>query len=199
MFEFLAAAFAVVTTVLEITVNLAVFATIVMKVLQSLGIIGPEEEKPEDLGDKALQAEEAGIVPENYDSYEAYLKDVESFETDPEKSSQIDDEAKLKKGAELVTTAMIEKFGNIAEDLCMIIARNPEYFEKRMPLIMSELKDTPDKLGDVTEYLQGRRSDVDKDNESLSLLYDVEKKINPDATMDELENNLKEIEARGAK
>lgn len=198
MLELLAAAVAVISTVLEVTVNLALFATIVLKVLQALGIIG-QEEKPEELGDKAIQAEEAGIVPENYDSYEEYLNAVESFETDPEKSIQIGEEEKLQKGAELVTTAMIEKFGNVAEDLCMIIARNPEYFEKRMPLIISELKDFPEKLGEVTDYLQGKHTDIEADKEAISILYGVEKQVNPDVTMDAWEKELNEIEARGAK
>lgn len=96
MFELLAAAAALLPTILEVTVNLVIFAAIVTKALQALGIIGPDENAKE-LGDKAIQAEEEGITPENYDSYEEYMDAVRKFELDPEKSEQIEDEDKLKK------------------------------------------------------------------------------------------------------
>ncbi|MDY6294970.1 MAG: hypothetical protein SPL45_01550, partial [Schwartzia succinivorans] len=77
--------------------DLLMFAQIIMGILKGLGLIKPEEDV-EDLGDKALQAEEEGITPEKYDSYEEYLKAVEEFEIDPEKSKEIDEGKKLEKG-----------------------------------------------------------------------------------------------------
>ena len=41
---------------------------------------------PEQLGDKALQADEDGIHPDNYDTFGEYLNAVEEFEIDPDKS-----------------------------------------------------------------------------------------------------------------
>lgn len=199
MFELLAAAAALLPTILEVTVNLVIFAAIVTKALQALGIIGPNENAKE-LGDKAIQAEEEGITPENYDSYEEYMDAVRKFELDPEKSEQIEDEDKLKKGTEIFTTVMVDRLGKVsAEDLLVVMAKNPMYFENRMPLIMEKLKDTPEKLKDITDFMQGRHYSPEKDDEVASVLYDVEKKVNPDATMEGMLRDLKEIEKRGGR
>ena len=199
MFELLAAAAALLPTILEVTVNLVIFAAIVTKALQALGIIGPDENAKE-LGDKAIQAEEEGITPENYDSYEEYMDAVRKFELDPEKSEQIEDEDKLKKGTEIFTTVMVDRLGKVsAEDLLVVMAKNPMYFENRMPLIMEKLKDTPEKLKDITDFMQGRHYSPEKDDEVASVLYDIEKKVNPDATMEGMLRDLKEIEKRGGR
>ena len=169
------------------------------KALQALGIIGPDENAKE-LGDKAIQAEEEGITPENYDSYEEYMDAVRKFELDPEKSEQIEDEDKLKKGTEIFTTVMVDRLGKVsAEDLLVVMAKNPIYFENRMPLLMEKLKDTPEKLKDITDFMQGRHYSPEKDDEVASVLYDVEKKVNPDATMEGMLRDLKEIEKRGGR
>lgn len=199
MFELLAAAAALLPTILEVTVNLVIFAAIVTKALQALGIIGPDENAKE-LGDKAIQAEEEGITPENYDSYEEYMDAVRKFELDPEKSEQIEDEDKLKKETEIFTTVMVDRLGKVsAEDLLVVMAKNPMYFENRMPLLMEKLKDTPEKLKDITDFMQGRHYSPEKDDEVASVLYDVEKKVNPDATMEGMLRDLKEIEKRGGR
>ena len=199
MFELLAAAAALLPTILEVTVNLVIFATIVTKALQALGIIGPDENAKE-LGDKAIQAEEEGITPENYDSYEEYMDAVRKSELDPEKSEQIEDEDKLKKGTEIFTTVMVDRLGKVsAEDLLVVMAKNPIYFENRMPLLMEKLKDTPEKLKDITDFMQGRHYSPEKDDEVASVLYDVEKKVNPDATKEGMLRDLKEIEKRGGR
>lgn len=56
------------------------------------------------------------------------------------------------------------------------MAKNPMYFENRMPLLMEKLKDTPEKLKDITDFMQGRHYSPEKDDEVASVLYDVEKK-----------------------
>ena len=67
---------------------------------KALGLIRPETQV-EDLGDQALQAEEAGITPDAFDAYEDYVKAVESFQLDPEKSKQFTPAEKEKNQSKL--------------------------------------------------------------------------------------------------
>lgn len=102
--------------------NLIQVVNIIIGIVKGLGIVQPEENAT-DLGDKALQAEEAGITPENYDSYEEYLKAVEKFETNPKRSAKIDENEKLQKGAEIITATLIENADSIRN-------KNVEYILK---------------------------------------------------------------------
>ena len=45
--------------------------TVIVDLCKSLGII-EDEENPEELGDKALQAEEDGMGPDSFDSWSEY-------------------------------------------------------------------------------------------------------------------------------
>ena len=51
--------------------NILEFSQIISGILKGLGLIKPDEEVT-DLGDKALQAKEEGIAPENYRILEGY-------------------------------------------------------------------------------------------------------------------------------
>ena len=48
-------------------------AKLVTAIGKALGLV-KEDEKPEDLGDKALQAEEQGITPDKFKSYFSFSK-----------------------------------------------------------------------------------------------------------------------------
>lgn len=85
---------------------------ILTEIVKALGIINPDENAT-DLGDKALQAEAQGIVPEKYDNYQEYLKAVQNFELDPEKSTCFSEIDKLSKGVELIALGANKKFNNI--------------------------------------------------------------------------------------
>ena len=85
---------------------------ILTEIVKALGIINPDENAT-DLGDKALQAEAQGIVPEKYDNYQEYLKAVQNFEIDPEKSTGFSDIEKLSKRVELIALGANEKFKNM--------------------------------------------------------------------------------------
>ena len=87
---------------LGLTIEVAkLVGNILTEIVKSLGIINPDENAT-DLGDKALQAEAQGIVPEKYDNYQEYLKAVQNFELDPEKSTCFSEIDKLSKGVEFI-------------------------------------------------------------------------------------------------
>ena len=73
--------------------TLKVVGNAFVKLGKTLGLIKPET-KVEDLGDKAIQSE---YKPEDYNSYAEYVKAVEDYKLDPEKSKNISEEEKIKK------------------------------------------------------------------------------------------------------
>ena len=65
--------------------SLGMVANVVVAVCQILSILR-QDESAEDLGDRALQAAENGIRPENFDRYDDYLDSIRKFEINPEKA-----------------------------------------------------------------------------------------------------------------
>ena len=85
-------------------------------VCKALGILDADE-NTEDLGDRAMQAEEAGIKPENFETYQEYKATIDAFELDPEKSEKYKPEEKVAAGLGVEFWALEDKFGKGAGDL----------------------------------------------------------------------------------
>ena len=172
--------------------NLFSIVNIIIGIVKGLGIVQPEETAT-DLGDKALQAEEAGIKPENYDSYEEYLKAVEKFETNPERSAEIKEEEKLQKGAEVMTATLIERYGDLIIALFEIIAKNPTYFEQRMPFFTEMQRNDATTFADITRYMSGKETDINKADSTLEKIFEVEKKVEPDTSIADMMKNIEKL------
>jgi len=172
--------------------NLLQIANIIIGIVKGLGIVEPEENAT-DLGDKALQAEEAGITPEKYDSYEEYLKAVEKFEINPERSTELKEEEKLQKGAEVMTAALIERFGDPIIALFEIIAKNPTYFEQRMPFFTEMQRNDATTFADITRYMSGKETDINKADSTLEKIFEVEKKVEPDTSIADMMKNIEKL------
>lgn len=105
--------------------GLRVIGNVLTSLGKALGLIKPET-KVEDLGDKAIQSE---YNPENFDSYADYVKAVEAYDLDPEKSKLTTEEEKIKKGMELAAGVTIEKYQDFPiEEFCVAVGQNPEFF-----------------------------------------------------------------------
>ena len=172
--------------------NFIQIANIIIGIVQGLEIVEPEENAT-DLGDKALQAEEAGITPENYDSYGEYLKAVEKFETNPERSAEIEEDKKIQKGAEVITATLVERYGDPIIALFEIIAKNPSYFEQRMPFFTEMQKTDSNTFADITRYMSGKETDINKADETLEKIFEVEKKVDPDTTIADMMKNIEKL------
>lgn len=191
--EIVSTAAALLPKIIEVVgKNILEFAQIISGMMKGLGLIKPDEEVT-DLGDKALQAADDGITPEKYDTYEEYLKAIEDFDLDPEKSKDIDDGKKLEKGVEVITATLVERYGEVMGDFLLLIGKNQPYFFERMPLITTVMRDSLANFGDIVRYIQGTETDTKKSNDTLRVLYDVEKRVNPEATIDDLMNNIEKL------
>lgn len=179
--------------VIEIVgVNLLQFARIISDIFKELGFLPPEENII-DLGNKAIQAEEQGIRPENYDSYNEYLTAVQAFEIDDERTDFIDENKKIEKGVEIITATLVEDYGEIIMDLFMLIAKHPYYFENRMSYFLEIQKTDPHILSDITRYIEKKENDIDIADKTLGKIYEVEKKINDNVSLQDMMNEIEKL------
>lgn len=78
----------IILRVINVVVN------VVETVCKTLGI-WQDGDKPEELGDKAIQGAEVGITRDKYDTYDEYLNKIREVQLDPEVSAKVPSEAKL--------------------------------------------------------------------------------------------------------
>ena len=167
--------------------GLKILANALIGVAKGLGLI-KSERKVEDLGDKALQAEEEGIIPENYSTYEAYVKDIEEFEVDPEKSKMISEEAKIQKGIELTVALTMEHFPELPIDKFFeCVCKNTDYFTaEKISEIVKLLSVDGKYINDILKYVDGTEKNPKAIENTMKTLIDIEKKVNP---------NIKDLDA----
>lgn len=144
---------------------------------KALGLIKPET-KVEELGDKAIQSE---YKPEDYDTYAEYVKAVEDYDLDPEKSKLSTEEEKVLKGAELASGSMIEKFKEFPmQEFCIAAGKNPDFFtETKMSEIGKLIQNDGQNIANILNYVNGSEKDSGKLQSTIDMLVDVEKKTDP--------------------
>ena len=151
-----------------------------VNVCKALGLI-EEDTDPEELGDKAIQAEESGIKPENFKTYEDYVKAVENFEIDPEKSKLTTEKEKAVKASELSAGLLLEKMPDVN------IAGIPLLAEKLPPekiaAIISTLKDgLGSTYNNIIGVVTNKEKDTSKISDGLSALALIEKTLDSSLT-----------------
>lgn len=158
---------------------------------KALGLIKPET-KVEDLGDKAIQS---GYNPEDYNSYAEYVKSVEEYDLDPEKSKLTTEEEKIKKGMELASGVTIEKFNGFPiQDFCIEVGKNPEYFTEAKIGEIAKLIETDGKyIPGILNYMSGVEKDEMKNLRIVNTLVDVEKKVDTSISDKEALKNVLQI------
>lgn len=178
---------AIVTAATTVTKALAVvglavqglrsLGNVFMSLGKALGLIKPEM-KVEDLGDKAIQS---GYNPEDYDSYAEYVKAVEDYDLDPEKSKLTTEEEKIKKGMELATGVTIEKYHEFPiEDFCIAVGNNQKYFtSEKMGEIAKLIQSDGQYIPNLLNYMNGTEKDSAKIQNAVETLVGVEKSVNP--------------------
>lgn len=158
--------------------GLKVIGNVLTSLGKALGLIKPET-KVDELGDKAIQS---GYNPEDYDSYEAYVKAVEDFDDlDPEKSKSISEEEKIKKGMELSSGVVIEKYKDFPiDEFCIAVGQNPDFFtEAKMGEIAKLMQVDGQHIPSILNYVNGSEKDDAKIQSAVDTLVSVEKATNP--------------------
>lgn len=160
---------------------ISVVTTVITVVSNALGLT--KTENPEELGQKALQAEEQNIRPENFKTYEEYVKEVESLNLDPERTSKWTKEQKEAKAFELGTMLLTEKFGQNASTLIIDIAKRPDFFTPERAKHYLEVGQAQNiDLSKISDLLNNKTSDLKSVVEAKDLMFEIEKSLNPNLT-----------------
>lgn len=117
----------IVTELEPVAVALGKFAA---AFLQGMGVLKPNE-KPEDIGERALQAAEKGVTIEQFDNFDSYLAALRDFDLDAEKAAKRSTAEKLVAGIGVCTIAMERKYNaapGSLDTLWLLPIANPSYF-----------------------------------------------------------------------
>ena len=123
--------------------------------LQGLGILQPGE-KVQELGERALQAAQSGIVIDKFDNFGGYMDALRKFEIDPDLSAKRSPAEKLVAGLGVGTVAVEDKYNaerGSLNGMWLLPIANPGYFT---PERMQSLVSTGRLGSDVYAYLEQR-------------------------------------------
>ena len=127
---------------------------------QVLNLFRPDE-KVEDIGDRALQAQEKDIKPEKFENFDAYMDGLRNFDLDPEVSDKTSTATKLVAGMAVATLGMEDKFSlerGSLNGIWLLPMTNSDYFT---PERMKSLLENGKVIGDIGAYLEKRMSGED--------------------------------------
>jgi len=162
--------------------GLKVIGNAVASIAKALGIIKPERDVA-DIGDRALQAEEKGMTPDKFSSYEAWVKAIEKDDWgyDPEKNKDMDEKTKILKGVEVSSGVTMERFPGLPiQDFFKLTAKNPEFFTvERMDEIGKIAGNDEDEFGKIVNYVTGSAKDHTTVDAATDILMDIERAIDP--------------------
>lgn len=168
--------------------GLRVIGNAIAAIGKALGIFKPERDI-EEIGDRALQAEEKGLTPDQYASYEAWVNAIEKDDWgyDPEKNKDMDPNEKVMKGIEVSSAVAIEKFPALPmESFFTVASKNPEIFTvERMTEIGKLVNEDGDGFEKVVGYITGTVKDHTSIDTATDILMDIEKEMNPGISDDE--------------
>lgn len=162
--------------------GLKVIGNAIASIPKALGIIKPERDV-EEIGDRAFQAEEKGMTPNKYSSYEAWVKDIEKDDWgyDPEKNKDMEPQKKVLKGVEVSTAVTMERFpGFPIQEFFSLAGKNPEFFTvERMNEIGKLASADSDAFEKVVNYVTGSARDHTTVDAASDILMDIERTIDP--------------------
>ena len=152
---------------------------------KELGLIEPTD-NVEEIGDKALQAEQDDLHPikiEDFDSHEKYLEAIKKYEVDAEKSALIPKDDKLHKAIEILLGAAIAQYGQPMSDFSQIVVSNPDFYSKagRLVEFASLIRSDPKAFAEIVNYMENKNMSTEKNDAAFDRLVEMEKKINPAA------------------
>ena len=150
-----------------------------------------ETDDPEKLGAKRILAEEEGIEPENYDTYDEYLKAVDEFEIDEERAAEIPTEDKLVKAAPHAVEAIDYKYpeANVVEVAEGMVA-NPEFYDDDRFAGLAELVgNDPEKLVVIGKLLNGEL-EGDEFYDAIDMIVSAEQTRHPELSSEEIKERV---------
>lgn len=178
----------------EILLAIQAVGAIVSAIAEVLGL-KDEEETPEELG---MKAEMADKKPEDFESTEKYIEYLRNdVQIDKEKLDNLKEEDKIKYGAigsSIYIKGIEEKYGmNMPAEFWTTVADLKMDGKQVKAYIDSFKEHNINDMSDMSSYIK-RDLEDGKDRGNISnAMIDALKKINPDATEDELYGKLNSL------
>jgi len=170
-------------------------------------VIKPNE-NIQDIGDRALQAEEQGITRESCKNYDEYMEKIRSVQLDPEVTKQTPESNKEFAGSIVVENGIKEKMPNLqTSSLWAIAALAPAIFTKeridnwvkladkhKIPLasISKFLLSTLGKKFNLSDFKELANVNADQGRD---LVVNAEKQLNPGAQDSDIFKNVEEMKS----
>lgn len=192
------AAVSIAKSITVIASAVSVVAHTVISVCKALGLIENSNMKTEELGEKALVAQETDqLKPENFQTFEEYVKAIENFNVDPVKAEKYSLEEKLQKGLELTTGLLIGKFGETAGEVLREAAKRPDFFDSTRTLHYLEKASSNElNIGNISKLLDGKLKNIDMIMETKGQMNSTEKGLNPELTSRQLQQMIDQQKPR---
>ena len=180
--------------------SLDIFKVIVKAVgwlAEKLGLKEPEE-KPEELGDRAIQAQEKGIKPENYNSTREYIQDIREKTTfDQKKFDKLSPQEKLEReslGTSIYTKGVEEEMKmELPSEFLVDIGKLNLTGPQMEQLIAAFKKQGFDSMQPMSQYLRGNLAG-DKVSKAGTAMKEAAAVQNPGLSRDEI--NAKILKAQ---
>jgi len=176
------------------------YLTPIVQVIQAigllLGILKPKDDI-EEMGAKAMNADKK---PSDFDSnaeYINYLREEVQLDKEKfEKANDIEKAARKAVGASIVASAISEKKGfDIPLETWVAIAKlDLTDKAKEVDTLLETFKD--EKLEDFAKYVDGKL-DIQKESKIGDDLVEMYKKLEPNASIDEIEEKVMKMDVSG--
>jgi len=134
---------------------LRVVENIANTVAQVIGIFNGNE-TAENIGDRAIQAAEQGVKPDQYGTHTEYMNALREFKLNPEKTTELTDIQKIASGLAVAGRGLDEKFGTpegTMGKLWWLAAAMPEYFVANK---LIEYAKTGQDVTSIFNYFEGK-------------------------------------------
>lgn len=172
---------------------ISVVSNVVQAIGAALGII-PKDTNMEELGDKALQASEAGVKPENFDNYQDYINEVKNFKVDPLKSENWSKDEKLLAATGITVKGVEDKFdlkeGSMGDLITLVAMDKGEYFT---PERITNYLQTGTDVQKIAQFFEGDLGIGDKRAIEKELVK-AEQNLSPEKTDNQIKEELIDVQ-----
>jgi hypothetical protein len=183
----------IINTVFVAVKAIQIVANTLVAICKELGLIEDKSLDVEELGAKVLAAEEKGITPEKFDTYEQFVKEIEKFEVNSKKAESWNQEEKTKRGSMLATGLLLEKYGPIVSDVIIELSKRPNFFTRERVKVYLDLASSKEiDINQIFRYLNGEVKNISELKYINNLLLNIESEINPGLTDQEKQQLINE-------
>lgn len=179
---------------LELIIKMApLIKEVVSAVITGLAsLIGVKEpnETTQDLGDRALQAKDQGVVRDRFTSNAEYVEALRQFELDAAKSAKLNPEEKEAAGLAVLMDGLNEKLWCSLSEIIRLVAAGAGWMDaNRTKAWVDQAEESRFDIQRVVDYLEGRIG-PSSSGPIRDFILNAEKRLNPDVKWEDVQSEL---------